>query len=250
MKNNITEMVFILDRSGSMRGLESDTIGGFNSMIEKQKPEPGEAFVSTVLFDNVTEVLHDRVKISEVKPMTSAEYYTRGTTALLDALGGSIHHIWNIHKYARPEDVPEKTIFVIITDGYENSSIHFTREKIKSLIENQKEKYSWEFLFIGANIDAITAAQDIGISADRAVNYIPDSQGTDVVYESVSYAMSDVRSESREIRGNWCADIAMDYNRRRYSDSRSWSLPSSTSPEQSGNNNNFEDLEDSEIEEI
>ena len=249
VKNGITEIVFILDRSGSMSGLEADTIGGFNSMIEKQKSEPGEAIVSTVLFDHVTEVLHDRVKLSDIKPMTRSEYFVRGNTALLDAIGGSINHIGNIHKYARPADVPEKTIFVIITDGYENASRNFTREKIKALIENQKSKYSWEFLFIGANIDAVTAAQDIGISANRAVNYVADSAGTDVVYDSVSDAMSEARSESGEISENWCAEIAMDYDRRgrnRYPGI--WSLwsshpspPSPPSTKQTGNDNSPKD---------
>ena len=215
VKNGITEMVFILDRSGSMSGLESDTIGGFNSMIEKQKGEQGEAIVSTVLFDHVTEVLHDRVKLSEIKPMTESEYFTRGSTALLDAVGGSIYHIGNIHKYARPEDVPEKTIFVIITDGQENSSTHFTGAKIKSLVENQQSKYGWEFLFIGANIDAISAAGNIGIKANRAVNYRSDRRGTEAVYRSVSRAMSSARvCASEPIPDDWSEEIQEDFNSR------------------------------------
>ena len=215
VKNGITEMVFILDRSGSMSGLEADTIGGFNSMIEKQKSEPGEAIVSTVLFNTETEVLYDRVKLSEIKPMTNAEYTAMGGTALLDALGGSIYHIGNIHRYARPEDVPEKTVFVIITDGQENSSIHFTGAKVKSLVENQQSKYSWEFLFIGANIDAIAAAGNIGIRADRAVNYMSDRQGTQAVYRSVSRAMSSARTcASEPIPDDWSAEIQEDYNSR------------------------------------
>ena len=154
IKNNITEIVFILDRSGSMSGLEKDTIGGFNSMIEKQRTVEGECYVSTVLFDNVSEVIHDRVKLSDIKPMTGEDYFVRGSTALLDAIGGAIHHIGNVHKYARPEDVPEHTMFVITTDGMENSSRNYSNERIKAMIERQKEKYGWEFIFIGANIDA------------------------------------------------------------------------------------------------
>ena len=192
MKNNITELVFILDRSGSMAGLESDTIGGFNAMIEKQKKEDGECYISTVLFDNVSEVLHDRVKLSEIKPMTDKEYTVRGCTALIDALGGAIHHIGNIHKYARPEDVPEHTMFVITTDGMENASQRYTSDQVKKMIERQKEKYGWEFLFIGANIDAVETAQRYGISSDRAVNYNADAEGTGIFQgvSSVIYAIS------------------------------------------------------------
>ena len=160
IKNGVTELVFILDRSGSMSGLESDTIGGFNAMIEKQKKQNGECYVSTVLFDNVSEVLHDRVKLADIKPMTDKEYTVRGCTALIDALGGAIHHIGNVHKFARNEDVPEHTVFVITTDGMENASRKYSSDKVKAMIERQKEKYGWEFLFIGANIDAVeTAAQ-------------------------------------------------------------------------------------------
>ena len=158
MKKNLTELVFILDRSGSMQGLEGDTIGGFNAMIEKQKKEPGEAFVSTVLFDDQTEVLHDRVELGNVRPITDKEYYVRGCTALLDAVGGAIHHIGNIHKYARSEDVPEHTLFVITTDGMENASRRYSVQRVKEMIQRQKEKYGWEFLFLGANIDAVETA--------------------------------------------------------------------------------------------
>ncbi len=176
IKNNITELVFILDRSGSMGGLESDTIGGFNSLIEKQKKEEGECYVSTVLFDNVSEVIHDRVKLSEVKPLTEKEYYVRGCTALIDAIGGAIKHIGSIHKYARPEDVPEHTMFVITTDGMENSSHIYSSDEVKKMVEERKEKYGWEFLFIGANIDSVETAMHFGIGADRAVNYHADKR--------------------------------------------------------------------------
>ncbi len=197
MKNNITELVFILDRSGSMSGLEKDTIGGFNSMIEKQKKEEGECFVSTVLFDNTAEVLHDRIKLSEIKPMTDNDYTVRGCTALMDALGGAVKHIRNIHKYARQEDVPDNTIFVITTDGMENASRNYSSADVKAMIEEQKEKYGWEFLFIAANIDAVETAAKYGISEDRAVNYRPDAAGTQNLYCGVCSAVSDVRNKRR-----------------------------------------------------
>ena len=167
----MTELVFILDRSGSMGGMEKDTIGGFNSMLDKQRKETGEAVVSTVLFDNEIEVIHDRVSISNVQNLTDKDYFVRGCTALLDAVGGAIHHIGNVHKYARKEDVPEKTLFIITTDGMENSSRKYTYEKVKSMIAKQKKKYGWEFLFLGANIDAIQEAGRFGIDASHAVNY-------------------------------------------------------------------------------
>lgn len=213
-KNKITELVFILDRSGSMRGLEGDTIGGFNSLIEKQKKEDGECFVSTILFDDMTEVLHDRVKLQNIKPMTDKEYYVRGCTALLDAIGGAIHHIGNIHKYARPEDVPENTMFVIITDGMENASRKYSGEEIKRKIERQKEKYGWEFLFIGANIDAIATAKSFGISEDRAVNYHADAKGTQVVYDAVAMACSNVRN-AMPMSQEWRNEIDEDFNSRK-----------------------------------
>ncbi len=214
MKNNITELVFILDRSGSMSGLESDTIGGFNSLIEKQRKQDGECFVSTVLFDNVSEVLHDRVKLSEIKKMTDKDYTVRGCTALVDAIGGAIHHIGNIHKYARPDDVPEKTMFVIMTDGMENASRKYTSKELKMMIERQKEKYGWEFLFIGANIDSIETAECYGISDDRAVNYHADSIGTAVVFDAIAETVSCVR-ESRPLTKNWRNTIEKDYNSRK-----------------------------------
>ncbi len=213
MKNNVTELVFILDRSGSMAGLESDTVGGFNAMIEKQKRAEGECLVSTVLFDSESEVLHDRVRLSEIKPMTENDYAVGGCTALVDALGGAIHHIGNVHKYARAEDVPEKTLFVITTDGMENASHRYSSDKVKTMIERQKEKYGWEFLFIGANIDAVETASRYGIGADRAVNYNADAQGTDIVYDSVSEAICKVRA-NKKVSASWGKRINEDYMRR------------------------------------
>lgn len=213
MKNNITELVFILDRSGSMAGLEKDTIGGFNAMIEKQKKQEGECYVSTVLFDNVSEVLHDRVKIADMVKMTEDDYTVRGCTALIDAIGGAIHHIANIHKYARPEDVPEHTMFVITTDGMENASHIYSLDKVKKMIEHEKEKYGWEFLFIGANIDAIGTAAGFGIGSDRAVNYNADSEGTDILYDSVCAAVTEVRN-ARKLSAEWSGRINEDYRHR------------------------------------
>ena len=213
-KNNLTELVFILDRSGSMSGLENDTIGGFNAMIEKQKKQEGTCYVSTVLFDNESEVLYDRIKLSEVPRMTEHDYTVRGCTALIDAIGGAIHHIGNIHKYARPEDVPENTLFVITTDGMENASRRYTSEEVKKMIERQKEKYGWEFLFIGANIDAVETAKRYGIGADRAVNYNADKEGTRVVYETVSKAVCSARA-SVPLSSNWSRNIDEDYKKRR-----------------------------------
>ena len=209
----MTELVFILDRSGSMSGLEKDTIGGFNSMLEKQRKEPGDAVVSTVLFDNETEVIHDRVVIADVPNLTDKEYFVRGCTALLDAVGGAIHHIGNVHKYARPEDVPEHTMFVITTDGMENASRRYNSEKVKQMIERQKAKYGWEFLFLGANIDAVETASQFGIGADRAVNYQCDSEGTALNYEVVSEAISSVRC-SAPLSADWKKRIDEDYKKR------------------------------------
>ena len=196
MKKNLTEIVFILDRSGSMSGLEADTIGGFNSMIEKQKKEAGEALISTVLFDNFSEVIHDRIPVGRVEPMTDREYYVRGCTALLDAIGGAIHHIGNIHKHAREEDVPEHTLFVITTDGMENASRRHSVGKVKNMIERQKTKYGWEFLFLGANMDAVETAGTFGIAAERAVTYRADSRGTRLNYDVLSEAISDIRCDA------------------------------------------------------
>lgn len=212
LNNNITEIVFILDRSGSMSGLEKDTIGGFNAMIEKQKKQDGKAYVSTVLFDHESVVLPDRLPLEQIKPMTGDDYTVRGCTALLDAIGGAVKHIGNIHRYARPKDVPEHTMFVITTDGLENASRKYNSRDIKRLIESKKEE-GWEFLFIGANIDAIETANDYGISADRAVNYNADSQGTGVVFEAVSETVAKFRG-GQKIAPCWSKKINDDYNNR------------------------------------
>ena len=209
----MTELVFILDRSGSMMGLEADTIGGFNSMIEKQKAQPGGAVVSTVLFDNEIKVIHDRVPLERVRPMTGDDYFVRGSTALLDAVGGAIHHIGNVHKYARREDVPEKTLFVITTDGMENASRKYDHARVKEMIEKQQSKYGWEFLFLGANIDAAKEAMRFGISADRAVRYHSDKKGTALNYEVVSDAVCALR-QGAALKPNWKARIDEDYNKR------------------------------------
>ena len=219
MRKNLTEVVFILDRSGSMRGLEADTIGGFNSMIEKQKKEEGEAFISTVLFDDRTEVLYDRVPVDKVEPMTDSQYYVRGCTALLDAIGGSIHHIANVHRYAREEDRPEKTLFIITTDGMENASRIYSFEEVRKMVEKEEKEYGWEFLFLGANIDAISVAGRFGIRANRAINYESDSMGTQLNYQALSETVSAVRrSSSREetdyVMEKCMAPVRADYSKR------------------------------------
>ena len=223
MKKNLTEIVFILDRSGSMSGLEADTVGGFNAMIAKQKKEPGEALISTVLFDDESVVVHDRVPVQNIAPMTERDYYVRGCTALLDAIGGAIHHIGNVHKYARAEDVPEHTLFVITTDGMENASRRYDSERVKQMIERQKtrygwehekEKYGWEFLFLGANIDAVETAGRFGIGADRAVDYHADRAGTQLNYEVLSEAVSAVRC-SAPLGTAWKARIDEDFRARK-----------------------------------
>ena len=213
MKKNLTELVFILDRSGSMAGLEKDTIGGFNSMIAKQRKEPGEAYVSTILFDNHREVIHDRVDIHKIQPMTQEQYYVRGSTALLDAVGNSIRHIANVHKYAREEDRPEKTLFIITTDGMENASREYSYERVRKMIEHEKEKYGWEFIFLGANIDAAKEAARFGISEDRAANYHADSTGTAVIYKAVNEAVCSVRA-CRPMSKEWKKSIDEDYLKR------------------------------------
>jgi uncharacterized protein YegL len=217
----MTELVFILDRSGSMSGLERDTIGGFNSMIERQKKEAGEAVVSTVLFDSDSVVIHDRLPLSKVPRMTEKEYFSRGCTALLDAVGGAIHHIGNIHKYAREEDVPEKTVFVIITDGMENASRRYSFDKVRHMIERQQERYRWEFMFLGANIDAIREASRFGIPASRAANYVHDSEGTKKNFSAISKAITGARRAASAAEMNAYFDagepmeeIREDYRRR------------------------------------
>lgn len=213
MKKNLTELVFILDRSGSMHGMEADTIGGFNAMIDKQKKTEGTAFVSTVLFNDRSAVIHDRVDIRSIAPMTAREYHVSGCTALMDALGSAIHHIGNVHKYAREEDRPEHTMFVIITDGMENASRHYGAELIRSMIQRQKEKYGWEFLFLGANIDAAETARGYGISEDRAVSYRSDSVGTRLNYDVVSDAVTAVRGRS-PLSSDWKTRIERDMAER------------------------------------
>ena len=210
----MTELVFILDRSGSMSGMEKDTIGGFNSMLEKQRKEPGEAVVSTVLFDNETEVIHDRIAIADVPNLTDRDYYVRGCTALLDAVGGAIHHIGNVHKYARKEDVPEKTLFIITTDGMENASHRYTYDKVRHMIMRQKERYGWEFLFLGANIDAAAEASRFGIDESMAANYHCDEAGTALNYEVISEAITGVRACAAPLSADWKKKIDADYKKR------------------------------------
>lgn len=209
MKKNVTELVFILDRSGSMYGLEEDTLGGFNSMLEKQKNEEGDAFVSTILFNDHSAVIHDRVDIRTVAPMTKAQYQVGGCTALLDAVGGAIHHIGNIHKYVRKEDVPDKTLFVIITDGLENASHKYDQSRVKQMIERQKENYGWEFLFLGANIDAVSTARGLGIGEDRAVKYCCDEQGTALNYDAIGKVASCLR-KNMSVPAGWKREIERD----------------------------------------
>lgn len=213
MKKGLTELVFILDRSGSMAGLESDTIGGFNAMIEKQKKADGTAYVSTVLFNVERKVIHDRVSLHKIAPMTDNDYQVGGGTALLDAIGRAIHHIGNVHKYAREEDRPEKTLFVIITDGMENASREYSAKEIKQKIERQKSKYGWEFLFLGANIDAVETAKHFGIGQDRAVSYKSDSKGTQLNYDVISDAVACVRSKA-DLPIGWKDRIEEDMRRR------------------------------------
>lgn len=213
MKNNITELVFILDKSGSMAGLEKDTIGGFNSLIEKQKKQDGICYVSTVLFSNESKVIHDRVRLSDVKKMTDDDYTVGGCTALIDAIGGAIKHISNIHKYAREEDVPEHTMFIITTDGMENASHIYKSDEVKKMIEKQKTMYGWEFVFLAANIDAVETAGRIGISREDAVNYCADEQGTGRVYESMAMLVSDRRAGKAK-SSCWRRKVDEDYCQR------------------------------------
>ena len=221
MKMGLTEVVFIMDRSGSMSGLEADTIGGFNSMIDRQKKEEGEAYISTVLFDDRAEVIYDRVSLDKIEPMNDSQYYVRGCTALLDALGDAIHHIGNVHKYARDEDRPQKTLFIIITDGMENASHRYSYRKVREMVERQKSKYGWEFLFLGANIDAIEVAGRYGIDANRAINYESDHKGTALNYRTLAHTVSAFRACDCSTRADMdamfeacCEPIRQDYKKR------------------------------------
>ena len=214
MKNTTTELVFILDRSGSMSGFESDTIGGFNSILDKQKKIDGKCYVTTVLFSDHSKLLHDRVDISEVKPLTDDDYRVGGCTALLDAVGKAIRHIAKIHKYARPEDVPEKTLFVITTDGYENASRHFDADEVKRMVEHEKEKYGWEFIFLGADIDAVETAGRIGIDHSRAANYRKDRVGNETMFCSVNEAITMTRA-CAPIDDSWKAEVDRDFEERK-----------------------------------
>lgn len=213
MRKDLTEIVFILDRSGSMSGLESDTIGGFNSMLEKQKKQEGEAYISTVLFDHEMKVLHDRVAIRNVKPLTEEDYYVGGCTALLDAVGKSVKHIANVHKYAREEDRPAKTMVIIITDGFENASREYSYREVKKLITHEQEKYGWEFIFMGANIDAVAEADRFGISEQRAVRFENDSEGVRLNFHAVACCMAKVRADEC-IDEDWCEEISENYLRK------------------------------------
>lgn len=213
MKTNTSELVFILDKSGSMSGLESDTIGGYNAMLEKQQNEPGEAIVTTVLFDDDYELLHDRSNIKAINPITEKEYYVGGYTALLDAIGKTINKIINVTKHTKKEHRADVVMFVITTDGMENASKEYTYKTIKDMIEKQKEKYNWEFIFLGANIDAIETAEKFGIRADRATNYHADSEGTILNYNVVSEVVSNLRA-NRPIDDSWKEEIEEDYKTR------------------------------------
>ncbi len=216
MRKNFTEIVFILDESGSMSNLKSDTIGGFNSLIEKQRGEEGEAVVSTVLFSTQSRVLHDRIPLEEIKKMADKDYCPSGGTALLDAVGAAVKHISNIHKYARDEDVPEHTLFVITTDGMENSSKYYTAKAVKKLISRQQEKYGWEFVFLGANIDAAETAESLGICRETAVDYHSDSEGSTMLYQTMSNAICGIRKGKKLSSSEaWRAAIDEDFNSRK-----------------------------------
>lgn len=206
MKNNVTELVFLLDRSGSMQGLEQDTVGGFNAMIEKQKKLSGKVYVSTVLFSNDSRVIHDRVDISEIAPLTTEDYQVGGSTALIDAIGCAIHHIANIHKYARAEDVPEHTVFVITTDGMENASHWYTASEVRQMIRKEEEKYGWEFLFLAANIDAVETARHFGIRRERTSNYRATPTGTQSLYSCVEKVITKVR-KSEAVEEGWNKEL-------------------------------------------
>lgn len=216
MNQNLTEIVFILDASGSMAGLETDTMGGFNSMLERQKQEVGEALLSTIIFDNTSRVLHDRIPLNKVEPLTQKDYYVGGCTALLDAIGGAIHHIGNVHKYAREEDRPARTLFIITTDGMENASHRYNSRQVMEMVKRQQEKYGWEFLFLGANIDAIATAGRMGIRPERAVQYHCDSRGQEVNYQVLSETVATYRS-CGAVPDDWKAEVEKDFSTRKKS---------------------------------
>ena len=213
MKKNLTELVFILDRSGSMSGLESDTSGGYNSFLEKQKEEDGSCLVSTVLFNQHSKVIHDRVDLVKIEKMDRKDYLASGTTALIDAMGDAIHHIKNVHKYIRKEDVPANTIFVIITDGLENASHKYSSDDVKRMVEQQKEK-GWEFLFLGANIDAVETARTYGIAEDRTSDYLCDEVGIEKNFDALSKSVKSFRACGK-IEADWAAPIKEDYEKRK-----------------------------------
>ena len=213
MNRNLTEIVFILDRSGSMAGLEADTVGGFNAMVERQKKEAGEALLSAVLFSDRSEVLYDRTDIRKVEPMTDAQYRVGGCTALLDAIGDAVHHMKNVHKYAREEDRPYKTVFVITTDGMENASRRYTCESVQKAVGEARETYGWEFLFLGANMDAIREARRFGIPEKRAVRYECDSAGTALNFDVVGKTIGCLR-KGEAIADDWCEAIREDFGKR------------------------------------
>jgi uncharacterized protein YegL len=213
MTNPITEIVLILDRSGSMGGLESDTVGGYNSFLKKQQEQPGAARITTVLFDDRYELLHDRLDLRAVSPITAQEYYVRGSTALLDAIGKTINKIGNAQKHSKPAYRAEKVLFVITTDGMENASREFDYGKIKSMIERQKSRYGWEFIFLGANIDAVETAGRFGIAPNRAQNYHADSEGVRLFHMEVANMTVAFRKQ-KAIPETWNANIEADYKRR------------------------------------
>lgn len=213
LKSNLTELVFILDKSGSMAGLEADTIGGFNAMLMKQQKAEGEAFVTTVLFNHLYELIHDRINVRGISPITKKDYEVGGTTALLDAIGFTIQKMINVQKRTSEDERAEKVLFVITTDGMENASREYTIDKIRKMVQHQKEKYGWEFIFLGANIDAISTAAQFGINKDFAVDYHADDIGTQLNYEAVNEAVTNLRS-GKKIDRSWKAGIERDYNRR------------------------------------
>ena len=213
MKKGLTELVFILDRSGSMSGLESDTIGGYNGLLEKQKQEEGEAVITTVLFDDHVELLHDRISLRGVAPITEKEYFVRGSTALLDAIGKTISKIGNAQKHTAEEERAERVLFVITTDGMENASREYSLKLVREMIERQKARYGWEFLFLGANIDAAETAESFGIHRDMAVNYNPDGEGTQLNYQVLSDVVTSFR-DGATIHENWKATIEKDHKKR------------------------------------